>query len=356
MSTFRSEVFDACKKLQKNEKIEKIQELLNKLNTISDNQNTKSITNKMNGDFAMVARQFGSQFHGYLFVDDNVESINSQPPFAVEKLSNEDRKLFEICHGTIMAVVKKCLEEITLKSPNIGNVMNPYSLLKEVEYDTNSEMLLSDEDIEKIATSFRGSEVYKSFYNSNILKEVEKNDVNNLRMIVGSLEKSISKDYFDPTNSNIEVLWKNISDGSIGNGGRVFGTIIILYALRFSLSVACQLLYEAICGMRLIIIDNNNLINIETNQSNCIGEFYKVLVQGGFSTSASGGIGEVALLDCELSNDRKIHEFGFILQSTISFNREMGDTSKYSITVLNDELINISQIVESILSSEMLNK
>lgn len=355
MSAFRDEVFGVCKKLKKNEKAKKIQGLLNKLNSVSTDRNTKSITNHVNGDFAMVARQLSNQFHGYLFVDSNIESINSQKPFAVEKLSQEERKIFEIGHGTIMAVVEKCLEEITIELPNVGNVMNPYSLLKDVDYDTNNEVLLSDEEIEKLAASFKGSGVYKTFFNSNILKEVEKIDVNSLRLVVGSLEKTISKTCYDPTNTDIELLWKKINSKSIGEGERLFGTIILLYALRFSLSVTCQLLYEAICGMSLIVIDNNNLINIETNQTNCVGEFYKVLVQGGFSTSSNGGVGEIAILDCEWSSDRRIHEFGLILKSTISISSETGNTSKYFIAVLNEELISINQIVKSIISSGMLN-
>lgn len=355
MSSFRKEVFDICKKIKKDEKATKIQELLHRLNTVNINKDTKSISNKINGDFVMVAKRFGNQFHGYLFVDDNVESINSQKLFAVEKLSKDDRSLFEVGHKSIMGVVNECLEEITIKFPNIGNVMNPYSLLKEVKCDTDNEMVLSDEEIEKVANSFKSSEVYKTFFDSIILEELEKINIDRLRMMVGSLEKEINKSYFNPANSEIDLLWKKIVSNTIGLEDRVFGIIVLLYALRASLAVACQLLYEAIGGGNLIVFNNDNLISIEKNQANCICDFYKVIVQGGFLNSFSGTVGEVALLDCELPNEQLVHKFGLVNEATISMSSEMGCTSKYSFTVLNDELININQIVESIISSGMLN-
>ena len=73
MTTFRKEVFNICKKIQTMEKSLDIATVIKDLTISSENLNTGEIKERKHGDFAYVAKHSNNQFHGYLFVDENID-------------------------------------------------------------------------------------------------------------------------------------------------------------------------------------------------------------------------------------------------------------------------------------------
>ena len=60
-------------------------------------------------------------------------------------------------------------------------------------------------------------------------------------------------------------------------------------------------------------------------------------------------MGCIILIDCDPSDEKHIHEFGLITAETISFTREAGQTTKYSFTTIDKEMIHIHPLTDAVL-------
>lgn len=353
MSTFRTEVFNICKKLQTLDKSHDISALIRDMSVSTENKETGEIKNTKHGDFAYAAKHSNNQFHGYLYVDENIETINKQVPISVEKLLKEEREILEIGHRTLVRFIHLCLSDFKSKSTTIAECMNPYAIFKKVSFVDSGESLLTDEEMQPAIEAFKKGKVYQALLKSNLTTLFENIPSDQMIALIDVTGKEVKKSYDDITNSDIDEFssrnlsgYKNIQDVMLS-------VSILLFALKESLRMACNLFYEAICGDDLIVLNNDNIINIENKTSNRVVERYKVLIQDITFHISGDSMGSVLLLDCETMNGTKIHEFGMIIASTISFAGEMGYTTKYTFLTVNDELINIHIITDSILQKDL---
>ena len=110
-----------------------------------------------------------------------------------------------------------------------------------------------------------------------------------------------------------------------------------LIALREMLGNAIKLLYNAILGLDLIVINEDNLINIEENKSNCIYQYKTVLTQDIIFKPFCEIIKDIVLVDIDCGHS-KIHEFGVVRNLTLKFGRDEGSTTKISYCAIDEEL------------------
>ena len=103
------------------------------------------------------------------------------------------------------------------------------------------------------------------------------------------------------------------------------------------------------------MLNNDNLIKIENKTSSHICNFYKVFVQGALFSVVGNLVGDVLLMDCDDSKGNHIHEFGMVTSITIQFGGEFGENSKISFVIVDNELITISNITNTILSHGLPN-
>lgn len=352
-SNFRSEAFKLCKSLQRNSGAKKISELIHDLSVSVENKENELIKNTLHGDLAYVAKHSHNQFQGFLFVDDNVETLELPMPLRVEHLTKNERMLIEQGHRTLIRFIDMCLEEITKKSEIVAEAINPYFLFKEVNYDQSVKPLLSDDEMYSAVEAFKEGKIYKTLMDSKfeyIFKNIDKPQ---MRMLVGVMEKEINKSFEEDIPSDLREFsirlmgknkYKDITDA-------MFSFSILMIALKESLEIVCQLFYEAICGADLIVLNNDNIINIENCSANIICETYKVLIQGMYLDHISDGIRSVLLIDCNPTDERHIHEFGMVTAMTCSFAGDMGNTTKYTFVTMNEEMIYIHNITDDIIQA-----
>lgn len=353
MSNFRTEVFKICKKLQTIEKSHDISSLIRDMSISTENKETGEIKNTKHGDFAYAAKHSNNQFHGYLYVDENVETINKQVPISVEKLTKEERETIEIGHRTLVRFIHLCLSDFKSKSSAIAECMNPYSIFKKVSFDDSGERLLTDEEMQSAVEAFKNGKVYQALIKSNLTALFENIPFEQTITLIELTGKEIKKSYDDISNSDINEFSSRNLSGYKNVEDVMLSVSILIFALKESLRMTCNLFYEAICGDPLIVLNNDNIINIENKTSNRVVERYKVLIQDINMHISGDSIGSVLLLDCETMHGTKIHVFGMIIASTISFTGEMGYTTKYTFLTVNDELINIHIITDFILEKDL---
>lgn len=349
--SFHNEVFALCKKAQKNMAAKEISDTIMALKITKGNISSGEIPRNPHGDFAQLAEHSNNQFHGYLFVDDNADKIQLPAFLSIKRLSNEERMAIEKGHKTLTRFVELCLNDMREKSPIIADAISPYFLYKSVTLNNDSISLFEDSEYDNLVKAFKSGKVYKAVYDSDIdrFSKIIINK-NNLQAIMTIMEREFSTGYNEDIPPDLSTLSVRLLNKQLNAPDILYAYAIMIYALKESLRMACQLLYGAICGGDLVVLNNDNLISIENRTSSQICNFYKVFVQGALFSVVGNLVGDVLLMDCDDSTNNHIHEFGMVTSTTIQLAGEFGQTSKISFVIVDNELIPISNITNTILS------
>ena len=297
------------------------------------------------------AKQANSEFHGFIFTDDNIEKIELPRFFKKEHLPSELRLSVERGHKTLTRFIELCLSEIALKSNITADLMNPYSLYKEVAVSENAGTLLSDEELTPAVSAFKKGKTYKALMNTNFTKVFEEFDVDAGKLFFSKLEKEITQSFgeevsYDLLDFSIKLHSKLDSVPDV-----MFAYSILMLALKTSLKISCRLLYRAIYGLDLFVLNNDNVINIEKNISTVVSDFYKIFAQGINIDASRSEMGSILLIDCDMPYGVHLHEFGILVAQTSKWASEFGETAKYSIVTVNEELIPIHHLVDKVLEA-----
>lgn len=349
MSTnFRAEVFEICKKLQKNDESQKVGRLINDMATISKTEGNEVPNINSYNNFSMIAESQNTEFHSYLFLDDNIETIELPKFLKINHLSSQDRTMIERGHKTITTFIDLCLAEIREKSEVVADSLNPYFLHRNVNVAKGVRGLLSEQDLKPAVDAFKKGRAYKAFMSTNIA-EVFENNVENFRSVVAIMEKQIEHSLGKNVSPEIKEFSEKLGFNLTEANDIVFAYCVLLVGLRESLKTSSRLLYSAIRGSNLVVLNNNNIISIETIVSTVVSRFYKIFIQEENLNYFSSEIGSILLIDCELSNGNHIHEFGMLVAQTVTLTGEFGPSAKYSIVTVDEELIHIHHLIERII-------
>lgn len=348
-TAFRHEVFTLCKKLQKNECAQSVGLLIRDLSISVKSKETGMMIKNRHGDFAQIAQHSNSEFHGYLFLDDNVDTIEIPKFFKAEHLSNDERILIERGHKTLTRFIDLCLSDIAHESNAVAESMNPYFLYKMVNVSEMAEPLISDEELLPAVSAFKNGTVYKALMAADFTKLFKKVDITAMRVLVGTIEKEVNQ-------SLGEDIAKDLKDFSLRLNSKLnnitdvmFAFSILMFSLKESLKLSCRLLYRAICGVELFVLNGDNIINIEKITSNTVCQFYKVFAQDLPFDYTGSEMGSILLIDCDPPYGSHIHEFGMIVSETLNLSGEFGQTTKYSFVIVNEEMIHIHQLTKEVL-------
>ena len=356
MSTnFRAEVFEICKKLQKNDESQKVGRLINDMATISKTEGNEVPNINSYNNFSMIAESQNTEFHSYLFLDANIETIELPKFLKINHLSSQDRTMIERGHKTITTFIDLCLAEIREKSKVVADSLNPYFLHRNVNVAKGVRGLLSEQDLKPAVDAFKKGRAYKAFMSTNIA-EVFENNVENFRSVVAIMEKQIEHSLGKNVSPEIKEFSEKLGFNLTEVNDIVFAYCVLLVGLRESLKTSSRLLYSAIRGSNLVVLNNNNIISIETIVSTVVSRFYKIFIQEENLNYFSSEIGSILLIDCELSNGNHIHEFGMLVAQTVTLTGEFGPSAKYSVVAVDEELIHIHHLIERILEAKLKHK
>lgn len=348
-SDFRREVFKLCKYLQKDETAKRIGTMIHDMSAVVESpKNRGAITNSKN-DFAYIAKHNNTEFHGFLFLDDNIDKIELPKLFSPEHLLREERILLECGHKTLTRFVELCLSDIEHVSKRVAESMNPYFLYKDVKISSEAKSLISDEDLQAAVLAFKSGAVYSALIASKFTTMFDKFDDTATRALIGTLERDIKKSLGEDVDKDLRAFSLRLGSGLSNTTDVLLAFSILIFALKESLRLSCRMLYRAICGVDLFVLNNDNIINIENRVSTPVCELYKVFSQD-ISIDYSGSeIGSILLIDCDLPNEAHIHEFGMVIAETINFASEFGSTAKYSFITTNEEMIYLHLLIKAIL-------
>lgn len=343
---FRDAVFCLCKKIQKNDEIKNVAKL------IIDLPNAKEESESGRAEFSYVARNDNNQFYGYLYTNDHTEEYLSLFP-KIEQLEKNEIQLIARAHATIMRLVHGCLDEFESKYPKLACVMNPYwrYFTIDPQYE-NAEPFLEDADYQQAIDAFKTSALYRKLFTSEVTKLVETIPEKQVQKLFGVLENEMQTCPTDQVPEAVDNLTKALYGGYMEPADVLMAETLLGIALQFSLQNACSLLFTALVGENLIVLNEDNLISIDDMESNIWHEYITLCSDDIFLSGSTRIVGDIVLIDCHSQPDYDIHKFGQVRSYTANYDHAMGTTSKFTLVVVDEDLNPLSQVTKLIISRE----
>lgn len=334
---FRDSVFKLCKVLQRCNFKSELEPIMTNLTFFKEGQETPN-----RSSYGYLGRGMRNQFYGFLFVDDNKESISDLRDTV--PLNINEKSLLYQGHMVLTNFILACLKDIITEAPLIAKVINPYSNYKPIQRMSVNECIESSV-YEQCAIDFRNTKVYKTLLQSPVWNNIKTMSLEHVELMIGVLDRDIINNPLNNVPEDIRNYTFRTMQPKLSIEDILMRDFCLILSLREMLVNACQLFYTALVGGELLILNNDNLISIDKNESNEIYSYMTVFVQGIIFNEFSDLVGDILLIDCEYTNEYKIHEFGRIHSATISFSQEEGETTKLTFCTLNDELNPISNLV-----------
>ena len=340
MSGFRNEVFTLCKTLQSMDHFDNLRQTMTSLRLSPAGSMIAPKTEICANGIHLCA-----EFYGILLAFQY--KLSSFPNTEHDKMILNNDEYNSIAYGQcyISRFIEMCLSELTSRNPIIGKMLSPYSFLKPIDEIPDFE--IDSSIFHNAVKSFQDSTVYHALTDTNVLTAFSRIPEDAIRTLFGVLYRDIIQAPMDTVSDEIFSL-KAREQGFKPNQkiNPVDALQLIsfkLLALREMLSAAASLIYDAMLGSELVVIDENSLIDIEKNVSNVVYSFKTILVQGGIHCPFNDILNIVFLLHVD-NGKAKIHDFGRAKSSTFSFANENGDTTKLSFCVLDADLNPISNL------------
>lgn len=350
--SFRSAVFQLCKKYENNPKANEIRELIHYISVVTRSAEEENDTFDLppHGDFAYIASHHNIQFLGYLITDESVDEYNKQAPFHLTGLDEDERRIIETGHKTIISFIDACLAELKDKHPQAYMMVNPYYAYKSPKLKAEAESLFSDDELSNCVEAFKRSKPYRKIVENDTLYILDSVSKDNLLVLASVIEKQFRQDYSELSEETQEMLLKlNTSNPKIPD--LVLAYCVYCYSLQRALSNAVQLLFEALLGKPFVVLNNDNIIDYEHRRGDLVYERYTILSQDMFFSNPD--IGSVVLLSCDVTPGTNIKEFGCVYSETISFSQEFGSSIKVSFVTVDDDLNPIHLATDYIINSRL---
>lgn len=325
--TILKTAYEVCKYIKSLAMRQEIKELIYKMHTARSSH----------GDLGYIAKHKYIQFLGYLIVSQQKKEIESGPlPIRINTLSQNELAILEQAHRFILQINKNCCEHLKPVLPNAVYSIDPY-----VQYNykfQNSNNKTIDSNVDSIRN------LYATFTNHPSFKIIQKYvpQIKNIKhvpkeyfltIVLRIVEDIISSGPFTTPSElrNLEfTLKKNSQEYYIS-------TIIkALIALRSSLSLLDQLLYQAFQFDKLSLLDQNNIFTIEKRSGNLLGESMSILIQP-IGRELFSNPNDTILV--KLKSDNHNIDCLFRVEGiNLTFNRDFGTTQKFGLRKVDDNL------------------
>lgn len=353
--SFRTAVFNLCKKVSSCPEAQEIKDLIHNLSVVVETaeDDPKVLKRPPHGDLAYIGAHQRIQFLGYLFADESVDDINKQEPFSATALDDEERKVIEEAHNTIRFFLDSCMDEIKTKYPKIAILVDPYSQYRKPKLRCDADSFLSEDDVAECIAAFKTGKVYKKIITNEALRFFDRVNDPLVHQLVAVQTKQFTDDMNAVTKETEEYFHKLYTSSKIGITDVLMLYTSYCYALRKSIGLAAQMLYEAILGLDMPVMNNDNIIDLVDHQNNIVYEKYVVLTQEMLLGFAGSGVGSIALLTCDPSETHHIKEFGEMIAMTVNLMGEFGSSSKVTMITVDEELNPIHCYTDAIMETKL---
>lgn len=324
------ELFAICKTIWKIELREQIKSLIKSLNSLCEEDINSNRDRTM---LSQIARKQNAQFLGYILAHERREEIEKNINLSVAALLPDEYELLCKAHCIIKYLNNQLVQSLVKDIPSLSGVLNPYCIFSDKEHDFNIRELVDVSIFDSIIKSFRTIPSYLA------LKKVPLNisaKINEDGYINGALEfirrieergvHEIPEDFHELRNASLMNTPERIVQ-------MLFFSVM---ALRKTISNIDQIIFQAFIQEKLVVLNEENIINIVHNNTNMIGRGLTILIQPTYNEFTTHP-GEIILVKFQMK-DYKIDKMCFVEGIKSRFLNENGDTIEFNLRVLDDNL------------------
>lgn len=336
---FQKAVFDLCKTLAKRPETSEIRGLIHDISVVRETDaEPGGFTKPLHGDLAQVASYERAQFLGYLLADEYSARFNQHQHIHVTRLDTHERNTIGVAHATLRFFLEECLGELREKYPKASLLLDPYAKFKTNADSLGLKPFLAKEDVAACVSAFKEGRLYGQLMLNGVLRMLESSNAQDIRGVSVALDRQFVADIDEISEETGAFLMRVLSRTTFSAQDLLMASCCYCHALKLSLTLALQMMFNAILGSDIIVMNNDYIIDVQSHQSDWVYEKYSVLLQGALISSLDDAIGSIALLDCDLSDKHHVKEFGVIYALTSNFAGEFGETTKVSMLSVDDEL------------------
>lgn len=323
---------EACYKLSKEiwklEIREDIKNIIHSMNFIPKDSTEEQ---RQYSNYAYVSKHQKAQFMGYLIVDYKKDLLSDNPTFTFDGLQEDTLNIIKKCNYILQYINEKCIEDIVAKHPNLKNVLTIYSLFDYPEYAYDINTLIDVNKLTPLISSFKNSDIIKCIlnFNQNELSKIPENVFLNVILelrerIIQSGVNNIPEDFHEIIvnhNPSVQIVLAKI--------------FLIILSTREMINNILNMLYQAFLTDKLSIFDENNIINIDSYNKTLLSSGLIILTQ---PTKADFHTNVTDLVLCNIPEFNINNDLFFVEGTQFSFSQENGQTKKYFLRMLDDNL------------------
>ncbi len=326
--------YRVCKYIRSLPIREEITRLIHNLHFASPTEGTQS---RSYGELGYLGKQASIQFLGYLVVNQKRDVLEDLPyQTRIGSLSPGELSLLERIHRFILQIDKNCRDYLGAILPNAVDAIDPY-LQHDYEFQHALDKSI-DLNLEPISNLFAAFEKHPSL---RIIREhlTHRNNIYQMpeerlsRVILTIMSRIDSYGLFNvpPDLQQLEITVKKNSQRY--HVGKILTALV---ALKTSLSILNQLLYQACLYDKLAVLNQDNVFEIGKHSRDFLGESISVSSQL-LNHEIFSNAGGIVLIKLRLNN-HKIDGLYRIESNDVSLSADFGSSMKLGLRRIDNNL------------------
>ncbi|WP_373104181.1 hypothetical protein [Streptococcus lutetiensis] len=312
MSTYKSEVFNLCKKISNSELSSNIIEMWNNL------KNDDSLYINKTAWFTSTKDE-QNHFYGVLLAqsepDENLGIFANVP-----RLNESELILCKQGNEFLLNLSNALVNELDFLPISIRKALNPYAKLRSIQPEFYENISITSQekiDVSELKKEFRKIYIFDLIkiktreFNTDFFNAFQ---TKNVLEIFSIFERNEIECGYNDIPKNLWSIKKNKQNDTMTNEEMLEFFFFTLYVLRDIITITLNTLYSALIGKNLPVLSNNNLIAVKGPSTNHLFKKYELV-----KISSEGNyprIGNLFLLDTQPIKDKGslIHTFVYAVE------------------------------------------
>jgi len=324
--SIKTETYNICKEIKKIELRNRVEGLIDELN-ISSKQN-KGVSNDRS-EYGYIARKQNAQFMGYLIVDEKREKIEKDSLFKVPEIELEEKELLKKAHCIIKYLNEKLTHSIVERVPHLKSTLNPYSQFSYPEFTMDITQIINISTFDSLIEVVSNCIVINNINNTPNKLTQNIPSEKYLGQVLTFIKKIERYGVHNTPEDFKDLNFREDSSEYIMNK-----LLFSLMSFRKILENINQLIYQAFFMDKIVVLNDNNIINILKNNTHMIGQGLTILIQP-IAREIFANLGDLILVKHNFSN---INKLCVVEGENISINMELGNQIEFKLRTVDDNL------------------
>lgn len=326
--TIQQSCYNLSKKIWELPIISSVRSVIESLNKV-EKEDIGSIKDR--GLFGYVARKQGAQFMGYLIADHKRDDYEKKNQMKLPDITGDELVIIRKAHAIIQNLDMILVADITEKIKNLKKALNPYSLYNYPHFEYNINDLVDISIFDEIIEVFSNCELIKRIKSIPIVIAEKVTEEHYMSTVYTFIKKIESYGVHETPRDFDEFALLKKGNQDVRS---ITELLLLVMSLRKIITNINQFIYQAFLYDKLVVLNEDNIINVLHNNRHLIGNGLSILIQPSGNELLTE-LGDIVLVRLEESN---INTLGVVEGLKNSFSQEFGQTMEFSLRSIDENL------------------